>query len=259
MNVPLPETAGFLSTLRSTILDVLPILGLILFFQFVILRKPIPQPRRIITGGILVVLGLTFFLMGLEKALFPLGRIMATQLCSAEFIGIAPGETPLWHDYGWIYLFAALTGFATAIAEPALIAVAMKASEVSAGTIPQRGLRLAVATGVAVALVLGTYRIVTGTPLHWYILAGYAVVILQTMFASKSIIALAYDSGGVATSTVTVPIVVALGLGLSQAVPGRSPALDGFGMIALACLFPIIAVLAYAQYRQWLLTFAKSR
>ncbi|MBU3953322.1 MAG: DUF1538 domain-containing protein, partial [Proteobacteria bacterium] len=147
--------------------------------------------------------------------------------------------------------FAAMIGFATTIAEPSLMAVAFKANEVSAGTISQWGLRITVAIGVAFGISLGTFRIVTGTPLYLYILAGYMIVIVQTLFAPKSIIALAYDSGGVTTSTVTVPLVAALGLGLAGTVPGRNPALDGFGLIAFASLFPIIAVMGYAQLMQW--------
>jgi hypothetical protein len=145
-----------------------------------------------------------------------------------------------------------MIGFATTIAEPSLIAVAIKANEVSAGTIKQWGLRITVAIGVAVGISLGTFRIVTGTPLYLYILVGYMIVIVQTVFAPKNIIALAYDSGGVTTSTVTVPLVAALGLGLAGTVPGRNPALDGFGLIAFASLFPIIAVMGYAQLMQWL-------
>ena len=141
-----------------------------------------------------------------------------------------------------------MIGFSTTIAEPSLIAVAIKAGEVSAGTISPRGLRITVALGVAFALALGTFRIVTGTPLFIYIMVGYIVVIIQTIFAPRKFIALAYDSGGVTTSTVTVPLVAALGLGLSSAVPGRNPAIDGFGLIAFASLFPIIAVLGYAQF-----------
>ena len=157
-----------------------------------------------------------------------------------------------WRSYGWIYLFAAATGFATTIAEPSLIAVAYKANEVSGGSISQRGLRVTVAIGVAFGITLGVFRIVTGTPLYLYIMVGYLIVIVQTFFAPKSIIPLAYDSGGVTTSTVTVPIVAALGLGLSASVPGRNPAIDGFGLIAFASLFPIITVLAYAQGAQWI-------
>jgi hypothetical protein len=133
-----------------------------------------------------------------------------------------------------------------------LIAVAIKANQVSGGTITVNGLRFAVAVGVAVGVALGAFRIVTGTPLHWYIITGYIIVIAQTLVAPRSIIPLAYDSGGVTTSTVTVPLVAALGLGLAETIPGRSPLLDGFGLIAFASLFPIISVMAYAQISEWL-------
>jgi hypothetical protein len=239
--------------LLATCKDVLPIIILIVSFQLLVLRQPIPHLRRLIVGGVYVVIGLALFLAGLEKALFPLGNIMATQLSDPAFI-YGSGEMITradWKAYGWVYLFAAMIGFATTIAEPSLIAVAIKANEVSAGTIKQWGLRITVAIGVAVGISLGTFRIVTGTPLYLYILAGYMVVIVQTVFAPKNIIALAYDSGGVTTSTVTVPLVAALGLGLAATVPGRNPALDGFGLIAFASLFPIIAVMGYAQLMQW--------
>jgi hypothetical protein len=224
-----------------------------MFFQLIVLRRPIPHLRSLIVGGVFVVIGLALFLAGLEKALFPLGKMMAAQLSDPAFI-YGSEDAVLrsdWKAYGWIYLFGAMIGFATTIAEPALIAVAFKASEVSAGTISQRGLRITVAIGVAVGISLGTFRIVSGTPLFIYILAGYIIVIVQTIFAPRKIIALAYDSGGVTTSTVTVPLVAALGLGLSATVPGRNPALDGFGLIAFASLFPIISVMGYAQYMHW--------
>ncbi|RJR22217.1 MAG: DUF1538 domain-containing protein [Nitrospiraceae bacterium] len=239
----------FLATCR----DVLPIIILITFFQLAVLRQPIPHLRRLVIGAVLVVVGLALFLAGLERALFPLGKIMAAQLSDPVFIsgaGEASGRVN-WKDYGWIYLFGGMIGFATTIAEPALIAVALKAGEVSAGTISQRGLRITVAAGVAIGISLGTFRIVSGTPIFIYILAGYIIVVIQTIFAPKKIIALAYDSGGVTTSTVTVPLVAALGLGLSSTVPGRNPALDGFGLIAFASLFPIITVMGYAQYTSW--------
>ncbi len=240
-------------TFVVTCRDVFPVLGLIVGFQYIILRQPIPHLRQVIVGFVCVLIGLTLFLVGLEKALFPLGEIMAKQLSAPEFVfgtEIVP-QDPDWWAYGWIYLFAALIGFATTIAEPALIAVAYKANQVSGGTINQWGLRLVVALGVAVGIALGTFRIITGTPLFLYIAAGYLIVIVQTIFAPKAIIPLAYDSGGVTTSTVTVPIVAALGLGLSATIPGRNPALDGFGLIAFASLFPVITVLAYVQIVQW--------
>jgi hypothetical protein len=170
---------------------------------------------------------------------------MALQLSA----GVQAGGN--WAAYGWIYLFAFLVGFATTIAEPSLIAVAHKAEEASYKAVSATGLRIAVALGVAVGISLGTFRIVTGTPLYLYILFGYVVVAVQTWFAPRMIIPLAYDSGGVTTSTVTVPLVAALGLGLASNVPGRSPVLDGFGLIAFASLFPIISVLGYAQLAQW--------
>lgn len=239
--------------LLATVRDILPILGLIVVFQLFVLRQPIPHLKQLIIGGIYVVLGLALFLIGLEKALFPVGRLMAEQLSDPFFLtGVVGAPAPTdWTAYGWIYLFAAMIGFSTTIAEPSLLAVAIKASEVSGGIISQWGLRITVAVGVAVGISLGAFRIVTGTPLYMYILVGYVIVIIQTFMAPKKIIALAYDSGGVTTSTVTVPLVAALGLGLSEAVPGRNPALDGFGLIAFASLFPIITVMGYAQYTHW--------
>jgi len=237
----------FALVLFYTLRDVLPILSLIIFFQLVVLKQPIPHLKRVAIGGIYVVLGLALFLMGLEKALFPVGNIMATQLSDPLFIGASGADPTNWMSYYWIYIFSAMIGFSTTIAEPSLIAVAIKAGEVSGGTIKPWGLRITVAVGVAFALALGTFRIVTGTPLFVYIMVGYIIVIIQTFFAPKKLIALAYDSGGVTTSTVTVPIVAALGIGLSSAVPGRNAAIDGFGLIAFASLFPIIAVLGYAQ------------
>ncbi len=244
----------FADILLLTLRDVTPIVGLIIGFQLLVIRQPVPQPKRLILGGIYVVLGLSLFLIGLEKALFPLGKMMATQLSDPHFLygTETMPATPDWLAYGWIYLFAAMVGFATTIAEPSLIAVAYKANEVSGGTISQWGLRITVAVGVAFGISLGTFRIVSGTPLYLYILTGYIIVIIQTLFAPKNIIPLAYDSGGVTTSTVTVPLVAALGLGLASTVPGRNPALDGFGLIAFASLFPIITVLGYAQFGQWM-------
>jgi hypothetical protein len=240
---------SFIDALFSTVRDVVPIAAIMFGFQIFVLRRPIANLKKIVTGFILVLLGLAFFLQGLEQALFPLGRLMASQLTSPEFLGIKPVAEV--HHYIWLYLFAAAIGFSTTIAEPALIAVAIKANQVSAGAVGTRGLRIAVAIGVAFGIALGSYRIVSGTPLHYYIIAGYIVVIIQTIYCPKSIIALAYDSGGVTTSTVTVPLVAALGLGLSSSIPGRNPLLDGFGLIAFASLFPIISVMAYAQLSEW--------
>jgi hypothetical protein len=252
----------FFWTLLATVRDVLPIAGILFGFQLLVLRRRINNLSQVLTGFLLVVLGLAFFLEGLETALFPLGKLMARQLTAPEFIGVShmPGTPgPDWLHYLWVYLFAAAIGFSTTIAEPSLIAVAIKANQVSGGVIGTWGLRVAVAIGVAIGIALGTFRIITGTPLHAYIIAGYILVIIQTAFAPKTIIALAYDSGGVTTSTVTVPLVTALGLGLSSSIPGRNPLLDGFGLIAFASLFPIIAVIGYAQVGEWQAHRAKRR
>jgi hypothetical protein len=244
-----------LATALGTLWDVLPIALILVFFQVLVLRQPIPHLRRALVGFVYVVVGLGLFLIGLEEALFPLGRIMAEQLTDPVFIhgpdsGASEIAAPWWRYY-WIYLFAALIGFATTVAEPALIAVAIKANQVSAGTLRPWGLRIAVGLGVGVSVALGAFRIVTGTPLHWYMIAGYLIVVVQTAFAPRAIVPLAYDSGGVTTSTVTVPLVTALGLGLAATVPGRSPLIDGFGLIALASLFPMITVMGYAQMARW--------
>ncbi len=238
-----------LDTVRDTVLALLPIVGLLVFFQFVVLRRPLPEKRRIVVGFVLLVLGMVLFLTGLSKALFPLGKVMATQLTSPEFVGFvaASSSEPRWQDYAWVYVFGALIGFSTTIAEPALIAVSMKAEAVSAGTVRSWGLRVVVAVGVAIGIALGCFRIVTGTPLPAYIIVGYLLVSIQATRAPRSILALAFDTGGVTTSTVTVPLVAALGLGLASTIPGRSPLTDGFGLIAFASLFPMMTVMGYAQ------------
>lgn len=240
--------------LLAMLRDILPIAVILFGFQIFVLRKKVKDPARVGLGMVFVLLGLTLFLQGLDMALFPLGRLMAEQLTSPSFI-YGEGNTSLgpvkWTDYSWVYVFAGSIGFACAIAEPALMAVAMKSNQVSGGTITVRGLQFSVAIGAAMGVATGAFRIVTGTPLHWYIIAIYVVVIIQTVFTPKSIIPLAYDSGGVTTSTVTVPLVAALGLGLAETIPGRSALLDGFGLIAFTCLFPIMAVMGYAQLVEW--------
>jgi hypothetical protein len=242
----------FLTTLKTTVVDVLPILSIILVFQLLVIRKPIHKVKQVDFGFLYVLIGLALFLLCLEKALFPLGKVMAEQLTANEFIlGIDASTTiAVWSDYAWVYVFAAAIGFSTTIAEPSLIAVAIKAEEVSGGAIKANSLRITVAIGVAVGIALGSYRIVVGHPIHYYIITGYIIVVIQTFFCPKLIIPLAYDSGGVTTSTVTVPLVAALGLGLASTIPGRSALIDGFGLIAFASLFPIIAVMAYAQITQ---------
>lgn len=242
----------------STVLDVTPIVLLIGFFQIFVIKKNIPNVKKVIFGLVLVIVGLTLFLIGLEKALFPVGEIMASQLSAKEFILKSSNyDITDWRAYYWIYIFALLIGFATTLAEPALKAVAIKARQVSGGSFSEWGLRLVVAVGAGIALAVGMFRIVTGTELYVYLIACYIIVIVQTIFADKNMVALAYDTGGVTTSTVTVPIVAALGIGLSSTVPGRNPAMDGFGLIALVCMFPIISMLAYLQIVSLIAKFKK--
>ncbi len=245
--------ASLLQILGETLRDVLPIAAVLAFFQLFVLRRTLPNPKRLLQGFAFVLAGLVLFLIGLEHAVFPVGKTIAAQFTAPEFLGVE-GEGNLaaapW-SYFWIYAFAFSIGFSTTIAEPALIAVALKAEELSGGAISAWGLRIAVALGVAIGISLGAFRIVVGAPLHYFITGGYVVVVIQTLFAPKLIVPLAYDSGGVTTSTVTVPLVAALGLGLAESLPGRSPLIDGFGLIAFASLFPIITVMAYAQASQW--------
>jgi hypothetical protein len=249
------------SLFLSTLLDVLPIAVIIFGFQFLVIRKRIANLKKVLIGMFYVLLGITFFLQGLEQALFPVGRMMAEQLTNPAFIDSVRMSTGAlqWSDYYWVYLFAFAIGASTTIAEPALIAVAIKANEVSAGTVSVWGLRIAVALGVALGISLGTYRIVIGAPILYFIISGYVIVVIQTFFAPKSIVPLAYDSGGVTTSTVTVPLVAALGLGLAETVPDRSALIDGFGLIAFASLFPIISVMGYAQLSVWLSRRSKTK
>jgi hypothetical protein len=245
--------SGLIDAVLSTVADVLPIAVILIGFQLFVLRKPLPNARRVIFGFVCVLLGLSLFLIGLERALFPLGRLMAEQLSSADYLqsaGAVAGAASHWFDYRMLLLFAFAMGFATTLAEPALIAVALKASQISAGAINPLGLRIAVALGVGIGIAMGVLRIILDAPIHWFIITGYALVLLQTSRAPRMIIPLAYDSGGVTTSTVTVPIITALGLGLADALPGRDPLIDGFGLIAFASLFPIMTVIGYAQLAQ---------
>lgn len=232
------------NSLGSTLRDVVPIVVILVVFQVLVLRQRLPRLKQIVTGFVLVVLGLSLFLVGLNDALFPIGETMAAQLTSSS---IADSFSQVrWMDYMMVYAFAAAIGFATAVAEPALIAVSMKAQTASGGMIDAWGLRIAVAFGAAIGVSLGCFRIVTGTPLQWYIMGIYVVVMILSIFSNRTILPLAYDSGGVTTSTVTVPVVAALGLGLASNVPGRSPLVDGFGLIAFTCAFPIMTVLGYS-------------
>ncbi|NNE61931.1 MAG: DUF1538 domain-containing protein [Woeseia sp.] len=243
-----------LGVIVSAALDVLPIVVFLFAFQRFVIGGRIPNLAQIVVGLVFVIVGLGLFLVGLEQTLFPLGRVMAEQLTHPTLLaesGAVISGLPRWQDYFWIYVFAAAIGFSSTLAEPALIAVAMKASVVSGGAIHVLSLRIAVAIGVGIGVGLGCFRIIAGVPLHYFIAVCYIIVILQTLMAPRLIVPLAYDSGGVTTSTVTVPLVAALGLGLADAVPGRNALLDGFGLVACACLFPIISVLAYGQLADW--------
>lgn len=223
---------GLLKGLLSVAFDVVPILAVILFFQYIILKKHIDNLKEVLIGFGLVMFGLYAFIIGLEMGLFSLGETMAFQLTQTgnNFI---------------IYSFAFAIGFSTTMAEPSLTAIARKAKEISDGKINDFVLRLFVALGVAIGISLGAFRIVNGGEIVYYIIAGYMFVIALTFIAPKYIIPIAYDSGGVTTSTVTVPLVAALGLGLATNIPGRDPLIDGFGLIAFASLFPMITVMAY--------------
>lgn len=220
--------------------DIIPILLVIGFFQYIIIKKPIAHLKKVSSGVLLVAIGLYAFILGLELGLFPIGANLALSLTSI-------GNTSL------IYLFGFLIGFSTTMAEPALIAIATKANEISEGNINTIVLRISVAIGVAIGISLGAYRIVQGDSIVYYIIAGYTLVIIMTYFAPKFIIPIAYDSGGVTTSTVTVPLVAALGLGLAQNIEGRNPLIDGFGLIAFASLFPMITVMGYGILATYIL------
>ena len=221
--------------LLNVVKDVAPILAVIFFFQYIIIKKPVAHLHKIFAGIVLVILGLYAFIVGLDMGLFPIGESIAFSLTAMD-------------NFFLIYLFAFMIGFSTTMAEPSLLAIAIKVEEISGGSIKQFILRLSVSLGVAFGIALGSYRIVAGDPIHYYIIAGYIVVIILTQFAPKFIIPIAYDSGGVTTSTVTVPLVAALGLGLAQNIDGRNPLIDGFGLIAFASLFPMITVMGYGIY-----------
>jgi len=235
----------FLDSIRDSIRDILPIIAVVAFFQLVVLQQPLPDLGKIIYGTVLVVLGLTLFIRGLEMGLFPIGESMA--------YGFARKGSLFW-----LVVFAFALGFSTTVAEPALIAIADEAANVAAGggvienTEDARsgyaqGLRLTVALSVGAAIVIGVIRIIKGWPIQWFIIGGYIGVVTMTIFAPPEIIGIAYDSGGVTTSTVTVPLVTALGVGLASSIKGRNPMTDGFGLIALASLMPMIFVMAYGM------------
>ena len=235
----------FFNALLGSFRDLLPIVLVILFFQVFVLQQVPDNLPQIFTGLVFVVLGLTFFIFGLEQGLFPIGESMAKAFANKG-------------NLFWLLVFAFSLGFGTTIAEPALIAVADEASRVAAdaGLIDASepamekysdGLRLTVALSVGFAITLGVLRIILNWSIQYIIMVGYMLVIVMTGFAPDEIIGIAYDSGGVTTSTITVPLVTALGIGLASAISGRNPMLDGFGLIAFASLFPIIFVLGYGM------------
>ncbi len=235
----------FVNSLLGSMRDLLPIVLVIAFFQIVVLQQTPEDMLQIFVGLFFVVLGLTFFIFGLEQGLFPIGESMAHAFASKGSVF-------------WLLTFAFALGFGTTIAEPALIAVAEEASEVvaEAGLIEVNeqamesyadGLRITVALSVGFAIALGVLRILLNWSIQYIIMIGYVLVIVMTSFAPDEIIGIAYDSGGVTTSTITVPLVTALGIGLASSISGRNPMLDGFGLIAFASLFPIIFVLGYGM------------
>jgi uncharacterized membrane protein (DUF2068 family) len=228
---------------RST-LDLVPIIGVVVFFQVIVLRQPFPDLQNVLIGLAFVIVGLTLFVEGLELGLFPIGENLAYSLSQKGSLF-------------WLLVFAFAFGFSTSIAEPALIAVAKEASEVMAleGVIQSDyttsfalHVRLAVALAVGLAIVIGVFRILKGWPIHYIFIGGYVLVMGVTVFAPKEIVGLAYDAGVVTTSTITVPLVTALGVGLAKVIKNRSPLLDGFGLIALASILPMIAVMLYAIF-----------
>ncbi|MDH3900511.1 MAG: DUF1538 domain-containing protein [Gammaproteobacteria bacterium] len=235
----------FLDSVLSSVRDLLPIVLVVAFFQLVVIQQPVPEIGRILSGSVLVILGLAFFVRGLEQGLFPVGESIAYAFARKA-------------NLFWLLVFAFALGFGTTIAEPALTAVAEEAAEMAAedGVIAQDseameqyafGLRLTVALSVGLAIAVGVYRIIRGWPIQYFIIGGYIGVVVMTAFAPPEIIGIAYDSGGVTTSTVTVPLVTALGVGLAESIKGRNPMIDGFGLIAFASLTPMIFVMAYGM------------
>jgi len=236
---------GLARLLLEAARDLLPIVAVIAFFQVVVIREPFPNLTEILVGTALVVLGLAFFVRGLEMGLFPLGEAMAQAFAKKGSVV-------------WMLGFAFALGFGTTVAEPALIAVAAEAAKTAAegGLIAANadslkdyayGLRMTVAMSVGVAIVIGVVRIIKGWPIHWVIIAGYLCIVVLTFFAPPEIVGIAYDSGGVTTSTITVPLVTALGVGLATSIRGRNPMTDGFGLIAFASLTPMMFVMVYGM------------
>ena len=233
-----------LGTIAGTARDVLPVARVMRLVHCVVLRQKLYRAPQVFVGLAFVTVGLALLLLGVDKALFPAGRMMVAQLSPAK---VHEAATPHWWDFHLIYLFAFCITFAAAIAEPALLAVAQRVNAISGGAIGTWGLRIAAALGVAIGVTLGCVRIVSGLPLHWCMAGIFSVILLQTLTAPRAILPLAYDTGGVSTTVVTVPVVAALGLGIAEIMPSRNALLDGFGLVAFACTVPAVTVLAYAQ------------
>ncbi len=236
---------AILSSLLDSLRDLLPIILVITFFQLVVLQQPIPNFGEIATGVVFIVIGLTLFVQGLNMGLFPVGESMAYAFASKGSLF-------------WLLAFAFALGFGTTVAEPALIAVANEAAEIAAnGQMIENSeaaresyaywLRITVAISVGFAILIGVFRIIKGWPIQYLIIGGYVGVVIMTIFAPPEIIGIAYDSGGVTTSTITVPLVTALGVGLANSIKGRNPMIDGFGLIAFASLTPMIFVMGYGM------------
>jgi hypothetical protein len=243
--------ADLLRAVGGTAVDIAPVALLMLAFFTVVLRQELVNRRTLLLGLGCVIVGLALLLLGLEKALFPAGRLMVEQLTALGAVG-GSGTAADWSSYAPVYAFAFMISFGAAMAEPALLAISLRVNEISGGSIRTGTLRTVAAFGVATGVALGCLRIAVGLPLYACLGAVYLVILGQTLFAPRSIVPLAYDIGAVSTTAVTVPVVTALGLGLAEQLPGRSALLDGFGLIALACSVPTVTVLAYAQIA-WLL------
>jgi len=236
-----------LASLKDTLLDIFPIFFVIIFFQGVVIRKKIPNTKKTLLGFTLVIVGLTFLLLGLDKALFPIGEYMAKQLTSENFLNVThQNQLSHWHTYIWVYIFALSIGFSSAMAEPTLKAVASRIEELSGGNLKKGTIRFVVAIGSGMALFIGCLRIVLDIPLVFLLLGLVIIIAFLSFLADKNTIAMAYDIGVVTTSTITVPIVTALGIGLAGVIPYRNPAIDGFGLVLLICLMPIITILSYS-------------
>ncbi len=238
-------THPLIKQLINSFLDLLPIFMVVLIFQVFVIRQPLPDVASLLSGTLFVIVGLTLFIQGLEQSLFPLGESMAYAFARKGSLL-------------WLLTFAFCLGFGAAVAEPALIAMADKAAEIVSEDTASKGvpvnqedyalgLRIAVALSVGFAISVGVFRILRGWPVYYPVVLAYCAIAGMTPFAPAKIIGIAYDAGGIATSTITVPLVTALGVGLATAIKGRNPMTDGFGLIVFASLMPVVFVMAYGM------------